>query len=250
MVAEVEKSGTVELITAGARDDVDRASRGDAGGEVKIPCGNLELLHHLLGEILLRAAGYRIIHGSAIHRDADRLRAGAQNVDIELAVVLADVRRGYRYTGLQLGKLQEAAAIQRQAVDLLFGHDPIDGLPVEVQLCRHGLHGHHFLGLSYLQAQFHGGDRSGLYRHLLHLSTKTVRLATNFILASLERWETEISIAGGRQLAAGSSIRVSERYRGPRNEGAGCVENLAIHLAGGCLSYGADTKNNRAQQRC
>src|ERR1039458_277694 len=75
---EVYKAAAVKLVAAAARHDVDGAGGGDAGGEIEVDAGNLELLDDFLGEVLLRPAIHGIVDARAIHRDARAVRSEAR----------------------------------------------------------------------------------------------------------------------------------------------------------------------------
>ena len=89
MVAEEEKTAAVKLVAAAAGDNVDGAAGGDSRREIEVHGADLELLDHLLREILLGAAIHRVVNARAIHRDEGAVGIVAQNRNILGAVVIA-----------------------------------------------------------------------------------------------------------------------------------------------------------------
>ena len=113
-------------VRPGAGDDVDGARVGHAGGEADIDRRYLKLLHHLLRETHLRAAEADRGDTAAVHgepRTAD-IRAGAPRTGTTMRFRFAARRR--LHARFELGELQKAAAVQRQAVDLLVRDQPAD----------------------------------------------------------------------------------------------------------------------------
>src|SRR5271169_3524879 len=92
MIAKKIEACTVPLVTAGARCDIYRSTRGHSGREVEIDSGDLKFLYDFLRKAHSRATVSDLHNVAAVPR---LLRAR-----------------------FQLRKLEKAAAVQRQPFDL------------------------------------------------------------------------------------------------------------------------------------
>src|SRR5262249_33674586 len=88
VIAEEIVAGAVELITAGTRNDVDRAYRSNARRKVIVGRRKLELLHYFLGEVHPRVAFDRVAYVAAIDGDRRLVGLAAQHRNGEERVVL------------------------------------------------------------------------------------------------------------------------------------------------------------------
>ena len=90
VVAEEEVGAAVEVVAAGAGDDVDGSAGGDAGGEVEVGGGDLELFDDFLGEVLGGAAFEGVADVAAIDGEGGFAGGAAEDGDGELGVVLGE----------------------------------------------------------------------------------------------------------------------------------------------------------------
>ena len=187
VIAEEEEAAAVQLVAAAARDDVDGAGGGDAGGEIEVDAGDLEFLNDFLGEVLLGAAIHRIVDARAIDGDAGAVRVGAENGDVHGAVVVALVVAGDGYAGREEGELQEAAAVERELLDLLAGDDLVDGVRFDFDLRVDGVDGDGVLLLSHLQVRIDRGDAAGGDHGFDRVGVEAGRFHAHFIGAGGQR---------------------------------------------------------------
>ena len=101
IVAEEVIGAAVEIIAAGAGDDVDGAAGGDAGGEVKIGGRNLEFFDDFLGEILGGAAFERVADVAAIDGEGGLAGTAAEDGNAELSIVLGKALGADRDAGFE-----------------------------------------------------------------------------------------------------------------------------------------------------
>ena len=166
MVTEKEKSAAVKLVPAGAGDDVDGPARRDARGQIEICRADLEFLHDLLGEVLLRAPIDCVIDARPIYGDAREIGIVAENGDILGAIVIALVIRRDDHARRQERQLQKAAPVQRKLLDLLPAHYLVDGVTLVFHLGSRGIHGYRLFLVTHLKMEIDSSHGTGRYHRL------------------------------------------------------------------------------------
>ena len=110
---------------------------------------------------MLGAAVHGIVDARAIDGDAGAVGIAAENGDVHGAVVVALVVGGDGDTGREEGELQEAAAVERELLDLLAADDLVDGVSFDFELRVDGFDGDGVLLLAHLQVRVDRGDAAG-----------------------------------------------------------------------------------------
>ena len=157
---------------------------GDTGREVEIHGRDLELLHHFLREAHRRTGIADRRDAAPIDRDPRSPTAVAarrvQNRHERAIVVVARRRLNARF---ELGQLEKAAAVQRQAFDLTARDQAIDGGRIVVHLRRGGIHGHRLLHVPDTQVEIRGGGDASLDGGSANHALETWSLDAHLIIA-------------------------------------------------------------------
>ena len=195
VVAEVEVAGAAEVVRARARHDVDRAERRNARRQVEVRGRDLELLNDFLREVLARAAFNRIADVAAVHRDRRARRRAAQNRHVELRVELRRIPEVHGHARLQRGEVQEAAAVQREVLDLRPPDDALHPVryrdplasPSPITVTASVL-------LLTCSVDFDGGRRTGGHVHWTDDRLESRRLDDHVVRAGRQRRHRERSV--------------------------------------------------------
>src|SRR6185436_9512034 len=79
MIAEVKKPVSVEFVSSGPRNYVDRSDRGNAGREIEVEGRDLKFLNCLGREVLAGIPGHRIEDAASVHRQPGKRGRTAAN---------------------------------------------------------------------------------------------------------------------------------------------------------------------------
>jgi hypothetical protein len=124
----------------------------------------------------------RVANVAAIHRVAGAAGVGAQNRNRELRVVLRRAARAHRNARLNRRQVQEAAAVERQALNLLARDHAVDGIAF-IRNLRAGRFDVHDLGRgAHRHAHVGSGRCPSLNRGLAHYGPESLGLHADFIL--------------------------------------------------------------------
>ena len=235
MIAEEIISAAVKGIASRAGYHVDRARAGDSRRKIEIHPGELELLHHLLRQVDLVLAFDRVAHVAAVHGNGGFVRFRAQHRHCEQRVVLRGRPRADGYAWLQGRQLQEAAAVQRDALDLLPSDHAVDGVTLVFNLACGHLDLHHFTHLAHQHADVSRSGAPGLDRRFAHDRAKPFDFDPHLIEAGGQPGHAIRAALGGTQRTLRTGRLVLDHNGGARNRRITFVRHGARNNPYGCL---------------
>src|SRR5262249_36513527 len=132
-----------------------------------------------------------------------------------------------RHTWLQEGKLEEAAPIDRQLLNLLAGDHAIDRVRLQFDLAGGAGDGHHLARLTDLHAQVDRQDRAGGDGHVALERPEAGELCDHFVLTGGESRDREGAVVARGQRALDAGGLVANGDGGGRDNRAGLVADHA-----------------------
>ena len=180
---------------------------------------------------------------------AMRVRSGsaAQNGNVHRAVVIALVVGGDRDARREEGKLQKAAAVERELLDLLAADDLIDGVRFELDLRVDRCHRDGLFLFPHLQAWIHRGDAAGRDHGCHRIAGEAGSFHTHLIGSGGQRRHAVLTVLVAQQDAFESRSRVLHFDRGVGYRSAGRIVHRAGDFAGGRLRPQDRHENHRQQ---
>src|SRR5215468_594777 len=228
VVAVEGEPGAVIIVAARARDDVDRTDRRDARRKIEIERRNLELLNRFDREVLSRAPSNVINDAAAVNRQTGQTRRRAADRDGDQAVGVAGIVGSDAHAGFESGQRQVVAPVERQAVDLLPGHDAVN---LEIAGVDHrgriAGNDHGLVLPANVHADLGVGGVANLNRHTGDICLEALHYGLDFVFAGKQVADHEDAVRLGRGAAFGPGLFLFDCYHGPGNYGLRLVRNRA-----------------------